>query len=205
MNRLTLDLIRHGETAASGIYQGRTDVPLSDKGVIQMEQALSSNAGWQRIICSPLLRCCSPAERAALTLALPVQTKDWLQEYDFGDWDGRQLDEVYNAQPEQVDAFWQDPQENPPPGAESIERFCKRIYDGRDRLLVSDHRHLVLVTHGGVIRALVAECLGMKPAQWSRLKLDHAHFTRLNYYTDQDQVWPELVSCNTATLPEQTL
>jgi len=202
MRTLTLDLLRHGETTASGIYQGRTDVPLSDKGKQQMQQALSKALGWQRVLCSPLQRCCRPAEKAASSLGLVVQPEDWLQEYDFGDWDGRALGEVYGEQPENVDAFWRDPQTNPAPGGEQIDEFSARVLSGRDGLLDTGDKHLLLITHGGVIRALVGECLGINPAQWSRLKLDHAHFTRLNYYTDQDQVWPELVCCNTATLPD---
>lgn len=202
MRTLTLDLLRHGETTASGIYQGRTDVPLSAKGKQQMQQALGKTVGWQRILCSPLLRCRCPAEAAAGLLGLDLLSVDWLQEYDFGEWDGRTLAEVYKQQPEKVDAFWHNPQINPPPGGERIGDFSQRVTNGRDRLLDSGDKHLLLVTHGGVIRALVSECLGINPAQWSRLKLDHAHFTRLNYYTDQDQVWPELVVCNTATLPD---
>lgn len=202
MRTLTLDLLRHGETTASGIYQGRTDVSLSDKGKQQMQQALSKTLGWQRILSSPLQRCRCPAEHAVGSLGLALQKMDWLQEYDFGDWDGRTLEDVYSEQPEKVDAFWRDPQTNPAPGGERIDEFSARVLSGRDRVLDAEDKHLLLITHGGVIRALVGECLGIKPAQWSRLKLDHAHFTRLNYYTDQDQVWPELVCCNTATLPD---
>ncbi|MDI3323227.1 histidine phosphatase family protein [Pontibacterium granulatum] len=202
MRTLTLDLLRHGETTASGIYQGRTDVPLSEKGKQQMQQALGKTAGWQRMFCSPLQRCRCPAEDAVNRLGLTLQSEAWLQEYDFGDWDGRALADVYNEQPEKVDTFWRDPHANPAPGGERIDDFCKRVTVGRDRLLETDERHVLMVTHGGVIRALIGECLGIKPAQWSRLKLDHAHFTRLNYYTDRDQVWPELVCCNTATLPD---
>lgn len=202
MRTLTLDLLRHGETTASGIYQGRTDVPLSEEGKQQMRQALSKTVGWRRMLCSPLQRCHSPAQAAVSVLGLELQAEDWLLEYDFGDWDGRALAEVYQQQPGIVDAFWRDPLTNPPPGAERIDDFCQRVAVGRDGLLEADERHLLLITHGGVIRALVGECLGINPAQWSRLKLDHAHFTRLNYYTDQDQVWPELVCCNTATLPD---
>lgn len=203
MRTLTLDLLRHGETTAHGIYQGVTDVALSAVGREQMAAALEQSAGWQEIGYSPLLRCADAATLAANRLGLLSREIGWLREFDFGDWDGRAFSEVYSEQPERVEAFWADPAKTSPPGGETIDQLRQRVTEGRDGLLSGDHQHVLWVTHGGVIRALIADCLLLEPANWSRIKLEHAHFTRLKFYFDQDQVWPELVTCNVAQLSPQ--
>lgn len=201
MRTLTLDLLRHGETKAQGIYQGVTDVPLSVAGQKQMEIAVSRSIGWQKVLYSPLQRCAQSAIKVAAQYGLSCAEVAWLREYDFGDWDGRTLSEVYSEQPERVDAFWRDPAHNTPPGGESIKALQQRVLSGRDGLLNDSDDHLLLVTHGGVIRTLIADCLKLDPARWSHIRLDHAHFTRLRFYCDQTRVWPELVTCNVAQLP----
>ena len=205
MRTLTLDLLRHGETKAQGIYQGITDVPLSVAGQQQMEVAMSRPVGWQNVLYSPLQRCAQAAIQVAARYGLSCAEMDWLREYDFGDWDGRTLSEVYSEQSERVDAFWRDPANNTPPGGESIAALQQRVLSGRDELLKASDDHLLLVTHGGVIRTLIADCLKLDPARWSHIRLDHAHFTRLRFYCDQTQSWPELVTCNVAQLPSQAL
>ena len=205
MRTLTLDLLRHGETKAQGIYQGVTDVPLSVTGQKQMAGALVHSVGWQKVLHSPLQRCAHAAIQFAAQCELPCIEADWLREYNFGEWDGRTLSEVYSEQSERVEAFWNDPANNTPPAGESIATLQKRVFSGRDALLNTDDDHLLLVTHGGVIRTLIADCLKLDPARWSHIRLDHAHFTRLRFYCDQTQVWPELVTCNVAQLPSQAL
>ncbi len=200
MRTLTLDLLRHGETATHGIYQGRTDVLLSEKGERQMAGALSCSPGWQRVLYSPLTRCAYPAQLGAGLLNVPCDEVDWLSEIDFGEWDGRMLSDVHAQQPELVEAFWQNPADVTPPGGESLQALQQRISIGREQLLHGSDEHLLLVTHGGVIRALVAECLQIAAARWTHIRLDHACFTRIRYYLDEGQCWPELVTCNTPLL-----
>lgn len=201
MRSLTLDLLRHGKTRKKGIYQGRSDIKLSSMGEQQMALALAQASGWQKIISSPLKRCSVPAEKAALQLKMPYEQTDWLIEYDFGQWDGRSLEAVYKEQPERVSAFWNDPAQTSPPEGESVTELQQRVKQGLLSLEASQYSHLLLVTHGGVIRALIAECLGLPPARWVRMRLDHACFTRIQFFYDQGHVWSELVTCNTERLP----
>lgn len=205
MTQITLDLLRHGETVASGIYQGSSDVALSLHGVGQMRNALhkGEDAGWQAVYSSPLKRCCEPAREAAERMGVPCTPLPWLTEYHFGSWDGNSFEAVYAQQPTLVDRFWRDPENNPPPGGEPVSRFQQRILVGLDSVLESGQTHLLLVTHGGVIRALVAHCLQMPYSAWSKIKLDHACFTRIQFYLDQNgqAPWGQLACANVARLP----
>src|SRR6187401_779020 len=90
----TIDLLRHGACQGGEIYRGRTDVQLSGEGWQQMERAVRAPADWQRIVTSPLLRCREFAEHCARRFSLPLQLENALQELDFGEWEGRLVQEI---------------------------------------------------------------------------------------------------------------
>lgn len=205
MRVVTFDLLRHGETRAAGIYQGSSDVALSVRGREQMLSAFGAgNAqGWQVVYSSPLLRCSEPARQESAKLGLPSVLMPWLSEYHFGAWDGRSFADVHAEYPVQVEQFWADPESCPPPGGEPISLFQQRVLAGVHALLETEYTHCLLVTHGGVIRALIAHCLQMPYTAWSKIKLDHAHFTRIQFYLNKDgqAPWGQVVHCNVACLP----
>lgn len=205
MRTLTLDLLRHGETTASGIYQGLTDVALSARGQAQMQAALAMPSGWQNVLSSPLRRCADLASFLSQQHGLTSETALWLQEYDFGIWDGRSQKDVYAETPEQVEQFWQNPQRYPPPGGETVDQLQQRVVSGIEELWAhAQNEHLLLLTHGGVIRACVGWCLQIPAQRWVHMRLDHACFTRIRLYEDREGFWPEVSQLNSPGLPSVT-
>src|SRR5262245_4016861 len=93
----TVDLLRHGACQGGYIYRGRTDVELSPEGWRQMEQALDTSGGWQRVVTSPLLRCRIFAQHCAEQLRLPLAVIPELQEINFGTWEGQLVNDVRQA------------------------------------------------------------------------------------------------------------
>jgi len=205
MRTLTLDLLRHGETTASGIYQGVTDVVLSERGQAQMQAALDVSSGWQNALSSPLRRCAEMTSFLSQQHDLTSETALWLQEYDFGRWDGRSQKDVYAEMPEQVERFWQDPERYPPPGGETLVQLQQRVVSGIEQLWTqAQSEHVLLLTHGGVIRACVGWCLQVPAQRWVHMRLDHACFTRLCLYEDGEGFWPEVSQLNSPGLPSVT-
>ncbi|GGO82921.1 alpha-ribazole-5'-phosphate phosphatase [Marinobacterium nitratireducens] len=196
MPALTLDLLRHGDADGTGAYRGRSDPALTPQGLAQMRGWERASPGWSRVLCSPLRRCREPAQRLAAALSLPLVVEEALIEYDFGDWDGRRYDEVWRDDRERVLAFWQDPAASPPPGGESIASLCARVEGLVSRLAAGEDRHLLLLTHGGVIRALIGTRLGLPAAAWSQLRIDTGSLSRVNIGLDPDNPWFELVYLN---------
>lgn len=193
---LTLDLLRHGEADGTDRYRGRCDPALTQAGRMQMEAWAQENPGWERLLCSPLRRCHEPAQQLAGSLGLSLTPEAALIEYDFGDWDGCRYEEVWQRDRERVLAFWRDPAAHPPPGGESIAQLCARIGALEERLQREGGGHLLLLTHGGVIRALIGRRLGLPAAGWSQLRIDTGSLSRVKIGWEGEQHWFELVFLN---------
>ena len=157
---LRVTLLRHGHTTSGPVYRGRVDVPLSDKGWQQMHAAVE---GLQPdlIVTSPLQRCADFADR----LGVEVKRDERLLEMDFGTWDGRNRDEVWQEQEEAVKAFWSEPMTVSPPGGENLTqvqlRAAAAMQEYIAHALEKDMQHLMMISHGGVIRCLLGHVLKM--------------------------------------------
>lgn len=198
LNSKIIDLFRHGTPALSGVYLGQTDSPLSHEGARECRDRLEEHRSWELIISSPLQRCLHTASWLAKKQGIELLIAEGLQEYDFGDWDGQVFEEVYQQMPEHADRFWRDPEHNPPPKGETLHQFKQRITTELEALLLRPEQKILIVTHGGVIRGIIAEMLGVSPEHWGRIRLDYAKFTQLKYDYDGTQFWPQLISCNSA-------
>jgi len=193
---MRIDLLRHGTTGRDGYIDGRTDSPLSELGWRQF--AGQTEAGvWPLVVSSPLARARLAAEDFARRCGcvLRIDT-DWA-EMDFGRWDGRLRTEIA-AEPGGavlLDAFYQDPGTFAAPGGESWIALQQRVRRGLHRLLATPEPAPVLVvTHGGAIRAALALTLGWPLRSLWSLRINPA--TRIGLEagrTDDGALWGEIV------------
>lgn len=153
-------LLRHGMTQSNkeGRYIGRTDVPLSDEGA-QGLRALAEKKPYpqaDRFFASPLLRCRQSLE--ILYPGRPYEVVDGLAEYDFGDYEGKSMEELkddpaYGAWIAAKGAL-------APPNGESTEDFQKRCgaaFEGIVESLLRDgSQRAVVLAHGGTIMFLLS-------------------------------------------------
>jgi broad specificity phosphatase PhoE len=149
-------LVRHGETEwnAQRLVQGHSDIPLNERG---REQARLLAARVQQLpitqVCSSdLQRAYETAVTAAQTLGLSVCRHPELRERNYGDWEGKDY-RVIQAQ------F---PDFNPWKDTESkynIETFSAMQQRGMRCLQAilqeGDAEHILIVSHGGLINALL--------------------------------------------------
>jgi broad specificity phosphatase PhoE len=143
-----LYLVRHGESAwnAEGRLQGQADPPLSERGRGQA-RALSLPQG--KAVCSDLVRA---TETAALAGFTSVPTDPRWRERSLGEWETHLEAEV--ATPEDMAAFRRG--ELVPPGGEAWPDFQARVAAAAAALT----QDTIVFTHGGCVRALVAEITG---------------------------------------------
>jgi len=198
----TIDLLRHGECQGGEIYRGITDVLLTERGWQQMESSLHSDVAhaerpWNRIISSPLQRCRLFSEAKAQELGIPLHSHDGFREMDFGEWEGRTIEEVHRVDAEAVTSFYKDPATVAPPGGESMQMVQGRLLSAWQQVL-NEHRgeHLLLVQHGGTIRILLAELLQMPLAAVTRLEIHYASLSRVQVYETDEEPFPKLVFLN---------
>jgi alpha-ribazole phosphatase len=176
-----ITLIRHGESIWNGErrIQGNQDPPLSPRGRKQAA-LLSARLGAhlpQRaaaLYASPLRRAMETAEIVAAAVSLPVMTESGLREMALGSWEGRTVPEIRNETPGAYEAWLRDPQAHPAPGGERLEAFAARVIAAFERLRgIHPGADLILVSHGGPIKALLCHILGLEVRSLFRIKQDN--------------------------------
>jgi probable phosphoglycerate mutase len=164
----TLLIARHGETDwnRDRRWQGHTDVPLNDAGRLQA-QALAEKLAThpiRRVVASDLSRARETAQIVAHRLGAPFAGSDpRLRERCFGVFEGLTQDEVAVRFPEAWADYTND-RKLTPPGAESHVSIVTRMKAAMlavAQQAESDADVALVVSHGGVIRTLVAETMGV--------------------------------------------
>jgi len=181
---LLIDLLRHGEVKGGSRFRGRTDDTLTDHGWSQLNSATKGRPAWGEIISSPAKRCAHFAEHLAKTHNTPCRQAEWLWEIDFGDWEGATATELATTDAEQLNAFWQDPLNQTPPGGEPFQQFQQRVLAGWHEVIQQTTKSGLLISHGGPIRIILAKALGMPPQNLMRLEVPHASLSRVRISTD---------------------
>ncbi|MBI3147406.1 MAG: histidine phosphatase family protein [Betaproteobacteria bacterium] len=170
---LELELLRHGDTGASG-FRGRGDDALSPLGLAQMHEAVRRGADWEFVVCSPLRRCAVFAENLARARRLPLHVEARLAEIDFGAWEGKTNEALLESDREALLAFWQDPWRHPPTGGESLPDFARRVRAAlADLLRLKPTGRGLVVTHGGVIRLCLAQARGLARSRLTEIAVAH--------------------------------
>ena len=185
-------LVRHGRTSANvgGVLAGRTPgVRLDDTGVTQAERTAARLApvSLAAVVSSPLERCKQTAQAVvrAQAAALRVATDRGLTECDYGDWQGRPLKELAK------EPLWKVVQTQPSaatfPGGESLAAMQARVVDAvrrRDAAVEAEHGPgavWVAVSHGDLVKAVLADALGMHLDLFQRLHVDPASVSIVRY------------------------
>ncbi|RON78431.1 histidine phosphatase family protein [Pseudomonas chlororaphis] len=171
---LRLDLLRHGETELGGGLRGSLDDALTDAGWQQMRAAVAGLGPWDRLVSSPLQRCARFAEELGARLALPVTLDPDLQELHFGAWEGQSAAALMATDAEALGRFWADPYAFTPPQGEPVLAFSARVLGAVERL----HQRyagerVLLVSHGGVMRLLLARARGLPREQLLNVEVAH--------------------------------
>lgn len=173
---MILDLLRHGETELGGGLRGSLDDALTDQGWRQMRDALTDAGPWDALVSSPLQRCARFAEQ----LGMPVQFEADLQELHFGEWEGRSALQIMETQAEELGRFWADPYSYTPPAGEPVATFAERVLSAVGRLHQQyAGERVLLVTHGGVMRLLLARARGLPREQLLQVEVGHGALMRL--------------------------
>ena len=160
------------------MYRGHAiDHPLSEKGWQQMRDAVGNYNEWDQIITSPLIRCHDFARELSQRHHIPLQVIDALKEVSFGQWEGKSSDEIDRQ--EYLD-FYHDPLNNRPEGSEPLEDFINRVVQSWKTLLKEFHgKHLLIVAHAGVIRAIIAHVLYSEVMGMYKISIENGKICRI--------------------------
>lgn len=181
---LELIIVRHGETDSNklGTYLGWTDRELNAEGLRQAEKARErlKSEKIDRIIASPLGRAAKTAEVINQSHGLEIVYDEDLKEKNFGVWDDLTYAEITQKYPAEHEMWLKDQLNYCVEGGESTLESYQRITRFTDRLLSRYSEGTVLiVTHLGSIRKMVAYLLGMGIEGFWRFKFDNCSITRI--------------------------
>jgi broad specificity phosphatase PhoE len=195
--------VRHGQTQANaaGSWQGWTDYPLNARGRTQAEAVAARLAAERDAIAalytSPLLRALQTAEVIGARIQLDPIVLEQLKEIHFGELEGTTVREMENQFPD-LFTRWQDKTDMTFqwPGGEQRGEFFARASSAR-RKIHARHRgeKVVIVAHGGTIRACLADMLPDVLGDWWAYALDNAGLSRV-WVGDQDA---RLIALNDTT------
>ena len=159
-------LARHGQTEwnITRRFQGKTDVPLNDAGRSQAHALASRLSSWpfEAVYSSPLSRALYTASAIAERRGLEPVVIPELREIDFAAWEGKSIDAL-SAEGDVFARWRSDPFFNPPPGAENWDDIKTRLSIALKRILDGPEQRVVVISHGGVMRALYSVLVGMDP------------------------------------------
>ena len=187
MSELTrLLLIRHAEPTedARDRCYGRLDIELSVCGQHCAQEIAHT---LDRIEIGAVYT--SPSKRARATAAplaarhhLEAIVDDDLHEIDFGEFEGRSYDEISTAYPELYRLWMETPSWVRFPGGESFAQLQLRALRTMEALR---RRHIgttaAIVSHGGVLRAMLADCLAMPPEAIFRLEQSYGGLSVIDW------------------------
>ncbi|MCV6598319.1 MAG: histidine phosphatase family protein [Mangrovicoccus sp.] len=175
----TLWLIRHGPTHRSGMH-GWNDIPadLSDHAALaRLAAALPEDLP---VISSDLIRARATADAIQGNRAR-LGDDPSLREMHFGDWEGKEFDEVWETTPELSKKLWDEPGETAPPGGESWNALRARVDAGLDALMAAHPGGLIAVAHFGVILTQVQRATGESSKEVFRRKVRNLSLTEIRF------------------------
>ncbi|HMT91616.1 histidine phosphatase family protein [uncultured Thiothrix sp.] len=179
-----IDILRHGRVLTPNLFCAPSTEPLSAEGWQQLSTATERYRPDQ-ILSSPSLRCAQFAEHFSSQSAIPLQIEPRIQEMNFGTWIGKTSQTIWETDQVGLQQLWSDPLSFTSPQGESMPAFIQRVTAVWDELIQRyAGKQILLMTHGGVIRVLLAQSLGINYAQTLRFELGYGQAVRFRVYAD---------------------
>ncbi len=189
-------LVRHGQTDSNlhGRWQGWDEIPLNQQGeweaALIAQRLAQTKEALAALYASPLQRAWQTAERIGEALNLSPVPHDGLKEMNFGQISGITLDELQQRFPD-LHRRWTDKMDLTFtfPGGEQRAQFFQRVGEAMEGI-VECHldQKVVVVAHGGSIRAGLVHYLPTEFSQWWTYELGNCSLTRLEVRDGQARV-----------------
>src|SRR5262245_50250124 len=168
-----LALVRHAESTwnAEGRWQGQGDPPLSQRGRAQAQALVGElgRLGFELVVTSDLARAVETGDPLARALGVGSRRCAGLRELDLGSWTGLTRPEIAARDPEALSRFESGGECAQAGGAETRADLARRA---RASLAELRSRYpdlrIAVVTHLGVIRAILGEDLAHAGWRWLR-------------------------------------
>lgn len=173
-------VVRHGQTEwnKKDIFRGRKDIPLDESGKKQARltaEAISRmNLTIKAVYASPLNRSVETAENIAKIFGLDVIANNELIEFDYGQWEGHNIDEVKKKYPQMYANWLNNPEQLVIPDGETLEQVTKRVQSGVKRIQNEAQGDIVIVAHKVINKVVIGCLMGWDQDHFWKLEQDLA-------------------------------
>ena len=158
-----LYIMRHGKTDWNELHklQGRTDIPLNEKGREMAEQVREECAeiGFDVCYTSPLIRARETAQIALDGLGVPIITDDRLVEMCFGKYEGSENAADIPGSP--IKTFFEEPEKyKGAEGAETFDELFARTGEFIEEVIkpeLSQNKNVLIVGHGAMNSSIICQ------------------------------------------------
>lgn len=181
-------MVRHGETDwnIEGRAQGQTDTPLNEKGHSQAKMVASRLDGveFAAAYASDLTRVMETAKPIVEGRSLDVQAMPALREKRYGMLEGMSFKEVEAQHPEIFKRLFEENMDFAPPEGESDSDVFERVSVATDALKSAHDgdSNVLIVGHGGSLRAMMVSILDMPANYMWRFKLANGGLSVVSIY-----------------------
>ncbi|MBN2241006.1 MAG: histidine phosphatase family protein [Dehalococcoidales bacterium] len=183
-------LVRHGETEYNVLHkiQGHTDIDLNEKGIRQVEKVGERLAGEKIdiVYSSDLTRAVDTARAAINSHDLEIRKTPEIREMDYGLAEGMTYTELKESYPSIATSIFDFDLSISFPEGETFMDFVNRGTEFLDDLLSrSEDQTVLIVSHGGMIKAMICHLLGIEQTHWTQIRIDNASLSIADTYGDR--------------------
>jgi alpha-ribazole phosphatase len=183
-DRTRMYLARHGEVVNHGVYNGQTDVDITEVGIRQMERLkdLLKDKNLSAVYSSDLLRARRGAQIVAQPHGLRPESFPQFREVHFGRWQGLSYSEVMQRYPLDISQWINDLENFRIPAGESMLDVRNRAMPKLQEL-IERHRgkEFALICHGALNRIILAEAIHLPFAHLLRIEQDYGCLNIIEY------------------------
>ncbi|MGE5583173.1 MAG: histidine phosphatase family protein [Bacillota bacterium] len=188
---MNIYLIRHGQTAWNneGRIQGNVDTDLDSIGQKQADLTGKRLAGQQidQIFCSDLHRAVQTGEIINKHLQAELIIESGLREIKYGQWEGRQWEDIRAHYPEYVEKWLHDRINLPAPGGESFADLQKRLQGVITRIKNQSSQNVLIISHAGVLKTLTCIFLELNLENHSKFVFRNCGISIIRFHTKSQQ------------------
>ena len=190
MNTYTrLYLVRHGqvENFSEGTYNGHKDVDITELGIRQMEAVADrlKDENLAGVYSSDLIRTKRGADIIAAEHDLIPESYSTLRELNVKLWEGLTANEIEEKFPGVFDEWRKNIADYRIPGGESIRDMSDRVIPALKEILNANRgKNVVVVAHGAINRALLADAMGLDLNNIYSIEQDYGCLNIIDYFPE---------------------
>ena len=179
-------LVRHGECEGNirGMFRGRADFPLNERGIIQARDLAGElkNFPVKYIYSSPLVRARQTAEAIGEQGGAEIKVEEGFNNIELGSWEGRFMKEIAQEYPKEWELWVHNPEKLRVKDMETLYDVQKRAKTCLDNL-VSKHggETLAVVSHRALLKPLISACLNIASPYFWKIHFDTASYSLLSH------------------------